>query len=118
VSDFYSVYIYFGLIVLVTLLVLGLSALFPSKKKPQTKFMAYESGIQTETHLLQERFPMRHYLVALIFLVFDIEVIFLYPWAVIGKEIGPFAFFEMVFFLIALLIGFAYVWRKRGLQWE
>lgn len=80
--------------------------------------MPYESGIQTETHLLQQRFPLRHYLVALIFLVFDIEVIFLYPWAVIAKKIGPFAFYEMSVFLVALLVGFAYVWRKRGLQWE
>jgi len=80
--------------------------------------MPYESGIQTETHLLQERFPLRHYLVGLMFLVFDIEVIFLYPWAVIGKKIGAFAFYEMTFFLVALLVGFAYVWRKGGLQWE
>jgi NADH-quinone oxidoreductase subunit A len=80
--------------------------------------MAYESGIQTETHLMKERFPLRHYLVGLIFLVFDVEVIFLYPWAVIGKTIGPFAFYEMLFFLIALFVGFAYVWKKGGLQWE
>lgn len=80
--------------------------------------MPYESGIQTETHLLQERFPLRHYLVALMFLVFDIEVIFLYPWAVIAKQFGSFAFFEMAFFLVAILVGFGYVWRKGGLQWE
>lgn len=80
--------------------------------------MPYESGIQTETHLLQERFPLRHYLVALLFLVFDIEVVFLYPWAVIAKEIGVFALYEIAFFLFTLLVGFAYVWRKRGLEWE
>lgn len=117
-SDFFSVYIYFGLILLVTLMVLGVSALFSSKKGSPVKFMPYESGIQTETHLLRERFPLHHYLVALIFLVFDIEVIFLYPWAVIAQKIGPFAFYEMIFFLVALLVGFAYVWRKGGLQWE
>lgn len=80
--------------------------------------MPYESGIQTETHLLQKRFPLRHYLVALIFLVFDIEVIFLYPWAAVAKQMGAFAFYEMAFFLLALLVGFAYVWRKKGLEWE
>lgn len=117
-SDFFSVYIYFGLVLLVTLATLGVSGLFPSIKTSKVKFMPYESGIQTETHLLQERFPLRHYLVGLIFLVFDIEVIFLFPWAVIAKQIGPFAFYEMFFFLVALLVGFAYVWRKRGLQWE
>jgi NADH-quinone oxidoreductase subunit A len=117
-SHLFAVYVYFGLIAFVTFAVVGLSALFQSKKSAPAKFLPYESGIQTETHLLQERFPMRHYLVALMFLVFDIEVIFLYPWAVIGKKIGPFAFYEMAFFLVAILVGFAYVWRKRGLEWD
>lgn len=117
-SDFLPIFVYFGLIGIVALATLALSALFPSKKDSPVKFMPYESGIQTETHLLQKRFPLRHYLVALIFLVFDIEVIFLYPWAVIGKQIGPFAFYEMALFLIALLVGFAYVWQKKGLEWE
>lgn len=100
------------------LLLLASTAIIPSNKKSPAKFLPYESGIRTETHLLQKRFPLKHYLVALIFLVFDIEVIFMYPWAVIAKEIGVFAFYEMVFFLVAILIGFAYVWRKGGLQWE
>lgn len=117
-SDFFPIYIYFGLVLCITLLMLRTSSLFSSKKDAPAKFMPYESGIPTETHLFQERFSLRHYLVALIFLVFDIEVIFLYPWAVIGKKIGAFAFYEMAFFLIALLVGFAYVWRKGGLEWE
>lgn len=117
-SDFYPVYIYIGLVLVVTLTVLALSALFPSIKKGKAKFMPYESGMQTETHLLQQRFPLRHYLVALIFLVFDIEIIFLYPWAVVGKALGSFAFYEMAFFMSALLIGYAYVWRKGALEWE
>jgi NADH-quinone oxidoreductase subunit A len=118
VTDFFPVYIYFGLVAAITLATLGVSALFPSIKGNRTKFLPYESGILTDTNLLQERFPLRHYLVALIFLVFDIEVIFLYPWAVIGKQLGPFAFYEMAFFLVALLVGFAYIWRKGGLKWE
>lgn len=117
-SEYFSVYIYFGLVVVVTLSVLGVSSLFPSDKSSLVKFMPYESGISTETNLLQERFTLHHYLVALMFLVFDIEVIFLYPWAVIAQSLGSFAFYEMVFFLVALLVGFAYVWRKGGLQWE
>jgi NADH-quinone oxidoreductase subunit A len=117
-TEYFPVYIYFGLVALVTLAIVGISGLFPAIRDTKEKYMPYESGIQTETHLQQERFPLRHYLVALIFLVFDIEVIFLYPWAVIGKKIGAFAFYEMAFFLIALLVGYAYVWRKKGLQWE
>ncbi len=117
-SDYFSVYVYFALVLVVTLATLGLSGLFPAKTSSAVKYLPYESGIQTHTRLLQERFPLRHYLVALMFLVGDIEVVFLYPWAVIAKKIGAFAFYEMAFFLIALLVGFAYIWRKRGLQWE
>lgn len=117
-SDYFSVYVYFGLVLFVTLTVLLVTNLFPSRKSSPVKFMPYESGISTETNLLQERFTLHHYLVGLIFLVFDIEVIFLYPWAVVGKSLGAFAFYEMFIFLIALLAGFAYVWRKGGFEWE
>lgn len=117
-SEFFSVYIYLGLTLLVTLITLALTALFPSKKTDKVKFMPYESGILTETHLLQKRFPLRHYLVAILFLIFDIEVVFLYPWAVVGKKLGQFAFYEMTFFLAVLLVGFAYIWKKGGLEWE
>lgn len=117
-SEFYSVYLYFGVVAFITLIILGSSALFASNKSAPAKFAPYESGIKTETHLLQKRFPLRYYLVALLFLIFDVEVIFLYPWAVVAKKIGIFAFYEMAVFLVALLVGFAYVWRKGGLQWE
>lgn len=117
-EDFFSVYLYLAVVAVFTLIIVLFSVLFSSQKGDDTKFMPYESGIKTETDLLQERFPLHHYLVGLIFLVFDIEVIFLYPWAVVGKTIGAFAFYEMTFFLIALLVGFVYVWRKGGLQWE
>jgi NADH-quinone oxidoreductase subunit A len=117
-QEYLPVYIYFVLTALVTLIILAFTALFPTVKDSTVKFMPYESGVQTQTELLQKRFPLRHYLVALIFLVFDIEVIFLFPWAVIAKTLGPFAFYEMLLFWIALIIGFVYVWRKKGLEWE
>ncbi|MDP1879381.1 MAG: NADH-quinone oxidoreductase subunit A [Parachlamydiaceae bacterium] len=117
-SDYFPVYIYFVLVAAVTAITLLLSSLFQSKKDTSVKFAPYESGIQTETHLLKERFPIHHYLVALIFLIFDIEVIFMYPWAVVAKSIGPFAFYEMAFFIVLLSVGFLYAWRKGGLQWE
>lgn len=116
--DYTPLYLYFGLIGIITLLVGAVSLLFPSHKSTAEKFMPYESGILTETRLLQERFPLRHYLVALMFLVFDVEVIFLYPWAVIAKTIGSFAFYEMAFFLLVTGVGFAYAWSKKGLEWE
>lgn len=117
-SDYFPVYLYLGMTLLVAAAVVGVSALFSSVRDTAEKFMPYESGIKTETELLKKRFPLHHYLVGLLFLVFDIEVIFLYPWAVVGKEIGIFAFYEMLFFIAAVLVGFIYIWRKRGLEWE
>ncbi len=117
-SGFTSLLLYGGLVLFVTIVMLVMTGLFAPFRGSDVKFQPYESGIQTQTHLFQKRFPLKHYLVALLFLVFDIEVVFLYPWAVAAKEIGAFAFYEMFFFLIALLVGFAYVWRKGGLTWE
>jgi NADH-quinone oxidoreductase subunit A len=64
------------------------------------------------------KFNIRFYTVALIFLIFDVEVVFLFPWAVIYKELGFFAFVEMVIFLAILILGFAYAWAKGDLEWD
>ncbi len=117
-EQYFSIYLYFALVAALTLLITLVSALMPSIKDSPAKFLPYESGISSKTDLMHKRFPMRHYLVALLFLVFDIEVIFMYPWAVVAKEIGAFAFYEMGFFVAALFVGFAYAWKKRGLEWD
>lgn len=119
-ADHVSIYVYFGLVFLVTFATLMVTSLFTWKKGPSepSKFLPYESGILKETHLFRERFSLHHYLIALLFLVFDIEVIFLYPWATIAKQLGSFAFYEMGFFLLATVVAFIYAWRKGGLQWE
>ena len=93
-------------------------SLFKAKNPVATKYLPYESGIKKKTELFYNRYFLRHYLVALIFLVFDIEVVFLYPWAVVAKEIGTFAFYEIVFFIGTSVIGLAYIWKKGGLKWE
>ena len=64
------------------------------------------------------KFNIRFYVVALIFLVFDVEIVFLFPWALVYKQLGMFAFIEMVIFLVILLVGFAYVWAKGDLEWD
>lgn len=63
-------------------------------------------------------YPMRYYIIAMLFVIFDIEVIFLYPWAVAFKKIGLYGFVEMLLFIIILLIGYVYAWRKGGLEWD
>ncbi|MGB5875657.1 MAG: NADH-quinone oxidoreductase subunit A [Bacteroidota bacterium] len=84
---------------------------YPSKR---TTYECGESPIG-DTRI---RFNVRFYVVALIFLIFDVEVVFLFPWATVYKDLGWFAFIEMLVFLAILLVGYAYVWRKGDLEWD
>ena len=82
-----------------------------------SKLATYECG-ETPLGDTRVRFNIRFYVIALIFLVFDVEVVFLFPWAVVYKELGWFAFFEMLAFLGILIVGYAYVWVKGDLDWD
>ncbi len=82
-----------------------------------SKLATYECG-EVPFGDTRVRFNVRFYVVALIFLVFDVEVVFLFPWATVYRNLGWFAFVEMVVFLGILLIGYAYVWRKGDLDWD
>jgi NADH-quinone oxidoreductase subunit A len=66
----------------------------------------------------RERVSVKYYIVAMLFILFDIEVVFLYPWAVNFRELGMFGLFEMFLFMALLMVGFVYVWRKGGLKWD
>jgi len=77
----------------------------------------YECGNEPESFALQHRFSIRYYLIAVLFVVFDVETVFLYPWAVMFDRLALFGFVEMMIFLAILLIGYAYVWRRGALQW-
>ena len=90
--------------------------LAPRKPTP-AKLMAYECGIVPEREPV-ERFPVKFYLIAMIFVLFDIEIIFMYPWAVIFHELKLFGFVEMLLFVVILLVAYAYVWRKGVLDWK
>jgi len=83
----------------------------------KAKAAAYECGI-TPTGTARERFHTRFYLVAMLFIVFDIETVFLYPWAIVFKQLGMFGLLEMAVFLAILLVGFVYVWGKGALEWD
>jgi NADH-quinone oxidoreductase subunit A len=82
-----------------------------------SKLTTYECG-EPPVGDTRVRFNIRFYVVALIFLIFDVEVVFLFPWATVYKELGWFAFFDMVVFLVILLVGYASVWRKGDLDWD
>ena len=85
----------------------------------RAKLQAYECGIEpTPQPAGGGRFPVKYYLTAMLFIVFDIEIVFLYPWAVAFDSLGLFALVEMVLFIATVFVAFAYVWRRGGLEWD
>ena len=85
----------------------------------RAKLDAYECGIEPAPQPIGGgRFPVKFYLTAMLFIVFDIETIFLYPWAVSFEALGLFGFVEMVLFIVTVFIAYAYVWRRGGLNWD
>ena len=87
------------------------------KRPSEEKLSTYESGMEP-VRTARERFSVKFYMVAVLFILFDIEVVFLYPWAVTFKELGVFGFVTMVVFILILLIGYFYIWRKGALEWD
>ena len=98
-------------------LVLGLAAIMGPRGLNRGARDTYESGI-IPTEPARKRFPVRFALIAMLFLVFDIEAVFFYPWAVVFKRLGLFALVEMFLFIGILLVGYIYAYKKGALDWE
>ena len=94
-----------------------LSYLLGKRVRNAVKDTPYESGI-TPTGDARARFSVKFYLVAMLFLLFDIEAVFLFPWAVVYRDLKLFGFFEMLLFIAAILAGYIYAWKKGALEWE
>jgi NADH-quinone oxidoreductase subunit A len=101
----------FALVSVIGSLILGMRKPTPAKLAP------YECGMQP-VGTARERFSVKFYLVAMLFLLFDIEAVFLFPWAVVYRDLKLFGFFEMVLFIAVVLAGYIYVWKKGALEWE
>ena len=114
-------YVAIGLMValstLVALIAIGLGTLFGPKKESAAKSMPYESGMNPYGEGTR-RMPIRFYLIAVLFILFDIEVIFFLPWAIVFRQLGLFGLIEMVIFIVILLVGYVYAWKKGALEWE
>lgn len=93
-----------------------LSTLLGKHVRDRAKDMPYESGMNP-IGSARERFSVKYYLVGIVFILFDIEAIFLYPWAVVYRGLGFFGFFEMLLFIAIVLAGFFYIWKKGALDW-
>ena len=98
-------------------IMVGLSALLGKHKWTRAKNTAYECGINP-TGDAQQRFSVRFYMVAMLFILFDVEAVFLYPWAVIAKELKMFGFWEMLVYIGLVMVGFFYIWKKGMLDWN
>jgi NADH-quinone oxidoreductase subunit A len=89
------------------------------KRFNRAKLEAYECGIEpTPQPVGGGRFPVKYYLTAMLFIIFDIEIVFLYPWAVKFDSLGWFGLVEMVFFILTVFVAYGYVWRRGGLEWD
>mgnify|MGYP001226949654 CR=1 FL=1 len=103
--------------ILIALLIVGASHVLGHRISGKVKLSPYECGMQT-IGPTRVRIKIRYYLTAMLFLIFDIEILFLYPWAVVAGNLKLFGFLEMLIFIVILLIGYVYVWRKGALEWE
>jgi NADH-quinone oxidoreductase subunit A len=95
----------------------GLSRLLGVHRPDSEKLSPYECGFEAFEDA-RMKFDVRYYLVAILFILFDLEIAFLFPWAVVLQEIGLFGFMAMVVFLAILVVGFVYEWMKGALEWE
>lgn len=96
---------------------IGMSLLVGKQKPDSDKLAAYECGFDAFSDA-RHKFDVRFYLVAILFIIFDLEIAFLFPWAITLGSIGLFGFWSMVVFLLVLTVGFAYEWKKGALEWE
>jgi NADH-quinone oxidoreductase subunit A len=99
-------------------LVSVMSAILGPKRPSAIKSTIFEAGSEPSPGSARQRFAVKFYVVALLFIVFDVETVFLYPWAVNFKTLGWFGYAEMAVFAFTLVIGLAYVWKKGALDWE
>src|SRR5580704_9159375 len=115
-DTYFPVLVQIVIAVLVATGLVSLSYLLGKRSKSPLKDTPYESGM-APTGSARERFSVKFYLVGMIFIMFDIEAVFLYPWAMVYRELKMFAFFEMFVFVALIMIGFFYVYKKGALDW-
>jgi NADH-quinone oxidoreductase subunit A len=114
---YFPVLVQVAIAALVAIGLIAASSLLGKRARSPQKDTPYECGI-APTGSARERFSVKFYLVGMIFILFDIEAVFLYPWAVVFRELKMFAFVEMLLFVALILVGYVYIWRKGALDWS
>lgn len=115
--EYAAIAMFVVLTVLVGFIAIGLGVLFGPKRVHPIKMMPYESGM-IPIGPGTRRMPVRFYLIAVLFILFDIEIVFFLPWAIVFRQLGLFGLVEMLIFIAILLVGYFYAWKKGALEWE
>jgi len=113
----FLIYGSFALVIPITMIVASFKFATRPARRTRARGIPFESGVSTGP-LRRQRFTISFYLTAMLFILFDIEIVFLYPLAVILRKLGWFGFAEFGFFLVILLVAYVYVWRKGALEWQ
>jgi NADH-quinone oxidoreductase subunit A len=116
-SEYLPILVFLAIALVVGIAAVGLPFLVAKQRPDAEKLSAYECGFEPFDDA-RRKFDVRFYLVAILFIIFDLEVAFLFPWAVTLGQIGLFGFWSMVIFLGVLTVGFIYEWKKGALEWE
>jgi NADH-quinone oxidoreductase subunit A len=114
---YFPIFVLIFVVTAVALLILVLSYLFGRRVPTKEKLSPYECGMEPIEDA-RGKFPIKFYLIAILFIIFDIEVVFLYPWAVVYRKLALFGLIEMGVFLFILLVGYFYIIKKGALKWE
>jgi NADH-quinone oxidoreductase subunit A len=117
-ASYLPILLMFGVVAAFATLSLMASSFLRPHRPSRPKAEPYESGIEVDPVRHGQRFPVKFYVVAMLFIVFDIETIFLFPWAVSFRQLGIFGLLEMVVFIGLVFVAYVYVWRKGGLDWS
>ena len=115
--EYLPILIFLGIAVGLSMAMVGVSWLVAPQRPDSEKLSSYECGFEAFSDT-RGRFDVRFYLVTLLFIIFDLEVAFLFPWAVALGDIGLFGYWSMMIFLAVLTVGFIYEWKKGALEWE
>jgi NADH-quinone oxidoreductase subunit A len=116
-ADYLPVLVHFVLVIALTAALLLAHALLGGSRPHPSKMEPYESGVWA-IGSARERVPIRYYVIAMLFILFDVETVFLYPWAVVFRQLGTFGLWEMLLFIGILGVGLIYAWKRGALEWQ
>jgi NADH-quinone oxidoreductase subunit A len=117
VSEYLPILILALLAAALPLAMILIARVVQSRRPNPAKLEPYECGVESSSFAHDTRFSVRYFLIAVLFVIFDVETIFLFPWAVMFNRLGMFGLIEMLIFILILVVGYVYVWKRKALDW-